>query len=83
VKIAIVTKHAKKRTAGPLDITPKVNGTEATKGRVPGSAPLGFTANDCLDLGSDLASPVSLDCYAQAPFALNGTIDERRVKYTQ
>ena len=44
-------------------------------------APLAFTANDCLDIGTDLGSPVSLDYFDNAPFAFNGKIDEVKVKY--
>ena len=40
-----------------------------------------FTANDCLDIGTDLGSPVSLDYFDKAPFAFNGKIDEVKVKY--
>lgn len=42
-----------------------------------------FTANDCLDNGADLGSPVSLDCFEKAPFAFNGQIAEVKVKYLQ
>ncbi len=80
-KIEVVTKYAEKRAAGPLDVTLKVNGKEVAKGRVPVSAPLGFTANDCLDIGTDLGSPVSLDYFDLAPFKFDGTIDEVHVKY--
>ena len=59
----------------------KVNGTVVAKGQVPVSAPLIFTANDCLDIGTDLGSPVSLDYFDKAPFAFNGRIDEVKVKY--
>lgn len=40
-----------------------------------------FTANDCLDIGSDLGSPVSLDYFDKAPFAFNGTIGTTTIKY--
>jgi arylsulfatase len=40
-----------------------------------------FTANDCLDIGTDLGSPVSPDYFEKAPFAFNGKIAEVRVKY--
>ena len=60
----------------------KVNGNVVATGRVPVSAPLLFTANDCLDIGTDLGSPVSLEYYDQAPFAFNGTISQVHVKYT-
>jgi hypothetical protein len=44
-------------------------------------APVAFTANDCLDIGTDLGSPVSLDYFDKAPFAFNGKIDDVRVQY--
>jgi hypothetical protein len=49
--------------------------------RLPFSAPLLFTANDCLDIGIALGSPVSLDYRKKAPFKFNGTIDKVNVKY--
>ena len=64
-------------------MTLKVNGAVVAKGQVPISAPLFFTANDCLDIGTDLGSPVSLDYFDKAPFAFNGKIDEVKVKYLQ
>ena len=48
---------------------------------MPISAPLIFTANDCLDIGIALGSPVSLDYYDKAPFKFNGTIEQVRVEY--
>jgi arylsulfatase len=50
---------------------------------VPISAPLLFTANDGLDIGTDLGSPVSLDYFDKAPFSFKGKIAEVRVKYLQ
>jgi hypothetical protein len=58
-----------------------VNGSEVAKGTVPVSAPLMFTANDCLDIGTDLGSPVSVDYYDQAPFPFTGKIDRVHVEY--
>lgn len=54
-------------------------------GRRVGHVPIS-TSNDCLDLGNDLDSPVSLDYYDQAPSAFNDTIGTtksriRRNKY--
>src|ERR1700722_13264364 len=80
-KIEVETKYAVKRPAGPLDVTLKVNGVEVAKGNVPVSAPLMFTANDCLEIGTDLGSPVSLDYYDQTPFAFTGKIRQVQVKY--
>lgn len=82
-KIEVVTKYAEKKAGGPLSITLKVNGAEVATGRVPVSAPLGFTANDCLDIGTDLGSPVSVDYFDDAPFKLKGTIEQVHIQYTE
>jgi arylsulfatase len=81
VRIEVETKYAELRPAGPLDVTLKVNGETVAQGRVPISAPLAFTANDCLDIGIALGSPVSLDYRERAPFEFNGTIDNVHVQY--
>jgi hypothetical protein len=83
VRIEVVTKYAEKKAAGPLTVTLMVNDREVARGTVPISAPLGFTANDCFDIGTDLGSPVSLDYFDQAPFKFNGAIHEVRIKYTK
>ena len=80
--IVVETSYAEPRPAGPLDITMRVGGEVLTKGLVPVSAPLLFTANDCLDIGVCLGSPVSLDYYDKAPFPFNGQIDRVHVAYT-
>jgi len=82
-RIEVVTKYAERKPAGPLDVVLKVDGKEVARGQVPVSAPLGFTANDCLDIGTDLGSPVSVDYYDRAPFKWNGGIDVMQVRYTQ
>ena len=69
------------KPAGPLNITMKVNGEVFATGQVPISAPLLFTANDCLDIGIALGSPVSLDYYDKVPFKFNGTIEQVHVGY--
>ena len=51
------------------------------RAKVPISAPLLFTANDCLDIGIALGSPVSLDYFDKAPFKFNGTIEQVHVAY--
>src|ERR1700704_980418 len=58
-KIEVETSYVELKPAGPLKVVIKVNGKEAASGVVPVSAPLLFTANDCLDIGTDLGSPVS------------------------
>ncbi len=83
VKIEVATAYAVPKPGGPLDITMKVNGEVVATGRVPISAPLIFTANDCLDIGMALGSPVSLDYYDKVPFKFNGTINQVHVEYVR
>jgi len=81
VKIEVETTYVEQKAAGPLKVTLKANGKLLAEGVVPVSAPVGFTANDCLDIGQALGSPVSLDYRAKAPFKFNGTIEQVHVKY--
>ncbi|MFZ0605390.1 MAG: arylsulfatase, partial [Roseiarcus sp.] len=81
VKIEIETRYVAPRPGGPLKITMKAAGKLVAEGEVPISAPLLFTANDCLDIGMALGSPVSLDYYDKAPFKFNGKIEQVHVKY--
>jgi arylsulfatase len=81
VRIEVESKLAEARPAAPLDVTLKVNGKEVAKGRVPVTAPLTFTANDCLDIGRDLGSPVSADYFDKAPFEFNGKVISTTVTY--
>ena len=80
--IQIETEYAEAKPGGPLNITMTVNGEKFGGGQVPVSAPLLFSANECLDIGTCLGSPVSLDYYDQAPFPFNGTIRNVNVRYT-
>jgi hypothetical protein len=80
-KIEVETTYAERKPAGPLKVVLKVNGKEVASGVVPVSAPLGFTANDALDFGIDLGSPVGIEYYDQAPFKFNGKIEGAHVKY--
>ena len=81
VKIEVETTYIEQKAAGPLKITLKANGKVMAEGAVPVSAPLGFTGNDCLDIGQALGSPVSLDYRKKAPFKFSGTIEQVHVKY--
>ena len=65
-----------------LDCVQRVGPEVLAKGRVPVSAPLLFTANDCFDIGVCLGSPVSLDYYDKAPFPFDGQIDRVHIVYT-
>jgi arylsulfatase len=58
-----------------------VNGEDYSTGQVPISVPLLFSANDCLDIGTCLGGPVSLDYYDRAPFPFNGTLKNVNVRY--
>ena len=81
MKIEVESKLAAK-IGGPMDVTLKVNGEVVATG--PGAVPPCHSTsrtNDCLDIGSDLGSPVSLDYYDQAPFAFNGTIGTTKIAY--
>jgi arylsulfatase A-like enzyme len=80
-RIEVETQYIEPRPGGPLQITLKVNGETAAEGVVPISAPLLFTANDCLDIGIAHGSPVSLDYHDKAPFPFTGTIDRVHVAY--
>ena len=81
VKIEVETNYIERKPAGPLKVLVKVNSKEVASGEVPVSAPLGFTANDALDFGVDLGSPVGIEHYNQAPFRFNGTILGAQVTY--
>jgi arylsulfatase len=79
--IEVVTTYAEPRPGGPLDVVLSINGAQVAAGRVPISAPLLFTANDCLDVGTCLGSPISLDYRERAPFPFNGAITRMHVAY--
>ena len=81
-KIEIATEYAEASPAARSNITLTVNGELPRRAWCPISAPLLFTANDCLDIGTCLGGPVSLDYYDRAPFPFNGTIDTVNVRYT-
>jgi arylsulfatase A-like enzyme len=81
VTFEIETVYAEARPGGPLDITLKVDDEVVASGQVPVSVPLLFSANDCLDIGTCLGGPVSLDYFDRAPFPFNGTIEELAVRY--
>ncbi len=80
--ITVETSYAEARPGGPLNVVMSVNGNEIAKGLVPVSAPLLFSANDCLDIGTCLGGSVSLDYFDKAPFPFTGTIKKVNVRYT-
>jgi hypothetical protein len=78
VKIKVETTLKDPRPEAPADIILKVYGETVVQGMVP---LLLFTANDCLGIGTDLGSPVSLVYDEKAPFKFTGKIEQVRVKY--
>lgn len=80
-KIEVETTYVERKPTGPLKVVLRVNGEEVASGEVPVSAPLTFTANDALDFGIDLGSPVGIEYYDLAPFKFSGTIEGAQVKY--
>lgn len=81
VTIEVTTGYAELRPAGPLNISVTVDGDTVASGVVPVSAPLLFSANDCLDIGRALGGAVSYDYHSEVPFAFTGTIDRVHVAY--
>jgi arylsulfatase len=81
VKIEVETKIAAPR--GAAEIVIRINGKEATKGTVPRTAVLAFTANDAFDVGVDSYSPVSEAYFDRKGFKFNGTIDRVHIRYQQ
>ena len=79
VKIGIETNHPDFMPRGPLNVTMTVNGEPVAKGTAPVTCPIAFSANDCLDIGVALGSPVSPDYYDKAPFRFTGTIERVHV----
>lgn len=83
VTIEVESRLASPKRGAPLDVLLKVNGKAVAQGQVPITAAVAFTANDCLDFGSDLGSPVSTEYYDKAPFAFNGTLGVSKVSYVK
>jgi arylsulfatase A-like enzyme len=81
VQLTVTTNPLEPRRGTSLGITIDIDGATVAEGVVPVSAPLTFTANDGLDIGRALGSPVSLDYRARAPFQFNGHIDQVYVRY--
>jgi len=79
--IEVESKLKDQKPGSPMDITLKVNGKVYAQGNIPITAPWAFTANDCLDIGCDLGSPVALDYFDKAPFTFNGTINTTVISY--
>jgi arylsulfatase len=81
VTIEIETQYVEPRPAGPLQVELRVDGADVGSGVVPVSAPLLFSANDCLDVGRAYGGAVSRASADRLPFALEGRIDRFHVGY--
>lgn len=79
--IEIETSYLEPRPGGPLSVVLRVDGTEVASGTVPVSAPLLFSANDCLDVGRAYGGAVSRVYADKMPFAFNGEIGRVHVAY--
>ncbi|WP_127819966.1 arylsulfatase [Microbacterium sp. CPCC 204701] len=82
VEIEIETTYVEPRPGGPLNVTLRVNGDDVASGIVPISAPLLFTANDCLDIGRAYGGAVSRAYVDKMPFAFDGSIERVSIAYT-
>ncbi|QNJ22128.1 arylsulfatase subfamily S1_4 [Synechococcus sp. MIT S9220] len=80
-QLEILTQHTDDNPRGPLSIKCTLNGNLLIEGIVPRPAALIFTANDCLDVGQALGSPVSMEYRERAPFKFDGTIHTMNVEY--
>lgn len=79
--IEIETSYLEPRPGGPLSVVLRVDGTEVASGTVPVSAPLLFSANDCLDIGRAYGGAVSRAYADKMPFAFDGEIGRVHVAY--
>ena len=79
--IEIETGYIEPRPGGPLHVVLRVDGHDVGSGQVPVSAPLLFSANDCLDIGRAYGGAVSRAYADRMPFAFDGRIDSVHVAY--
>jgi arylsulfatase len=80
--VEVVTTVAEPRPGSPLHVVLRVNGAEVGAGDVPISAPLLFSANDCLDIGRAYGGAVSRAYASKMPFAFDGMIGRVHIAYT-
>lgn len=79
--VEIETSYVEPRPGGPLSVVLRVDGAQVASGTVPVSAPLLFSANDCLDVGRAYGGAVSRAYADKMPFAFDGEIGRVRVAY--
>ena len=81
VTIEVDTRYVETRPGGPLSVALRIDGAEVGSGVVPVSAPLLFTANDCLDIGRAYGGAVSRAYADRMPFAFDGSIEKVHIAY--
>ncbi|MGN0063483.1 MAG: sulfatase-like hydrolase/transferase, partial [Nocardioides sp.] len=74
------TRHSPAPTSG-MDVVVEVDGAPVASGTVPVLANVGFSANDGLDIGRALGSPVSLAYRDRAPFPFEGELRRVHMAY--
>ncbi|WP_235508209.1 arylsulfatase [Agromyces sp. Soil535] len=80
-RLEVETTYVEPRPAGPLRVVLRVDGNRVAEGIVPVSAPLLFSANDCLDIGRAYGGGVSRAYADRMPFPFTGTIERVHVSY--
>lgn len=83
VTIQVETGYVEPRPGGPLRVVLRIGGDEVGSGTVPVSAPLLFSANDCLDVGRAYGGAVSRAYADRMPFAFDGRIDHVHIAYAE
>ena len=78
--IEIETELSSEKPRAPARITLSVDGRPLATGVVAITAPVAFSRFETFDVGADLGSPVSLDYFDRAPFALQGSIERLEVR---
>ncbi|MDR5690643.1 arylsulfatase [Agromyces indicus] len=81
ITIQVETSYVEPRPGGPLRVVLRIDGDEVGSGTVPVSAPLLFSANDCLDIGRAYGGAVSRAYADRMPFAFDGRIDHVHIAY--
>lgn len=74
------TRHSPAPDSG-MDVALEINGERVASATVPLLANVGFSANDGLDVGRALGSPVSLAYADRAPFPFEGTLKRVHMAY--
>ena len=79
--VEVITTVEEPRPGSPLQVSLRVDGAEVASGTVPVSAPLLFSANDCLDIGRAYGGAVSRAYADRMPFPFTGRIGAVTVSY--